>query len=81
MHFTVRGRNEVNASYIRSQTRGDLNNLSSVLVPFAQPVIRPNVYGILPSDVPNRVMPTFLPLSSSATMVRIRKLIHQKTMR
>jgi hypothetical protein len=56
VHFTVRGNNEVNASYIRSQTRGDLNNLSSVFVPFAQPVIRPNVYGILPYDVPNRVV-------------------------
>ncbi len=56
VHFTVRGNNEVNASYVRSQTRGDLNDLSSVFVPFAQPVIRPNVYGILPYDVPNRVV-------------------------
>ncbi len=56
LHFTVHGNNEVNASYIRSQTRGDLNNLSSVFIPFQQPVIRPNVYGILPYDVPNRVV-------------------------
>jgi hypothetical protein len=56
MHFTVRGNNEVNASYIWSRTRGDLNNLSEVFVPFAQPVIRPNVYGILPSDIPSRVV-------------------------
>jgi hypothetical protein len=56
VHFTVHGNNEVNASYIRSQTRGDLNNLSSVFIPFQQPVIRPNVYGILPYDVPNRVV-------------------------
>ena len=56
VHFTVRGNHEVNASYIRSQTRGDLNNLSSVLIPFEQPVIRPNVYGILPYDIPNRVV-------------------------
>jgi hypothetical protein len=55
-HFTVRGNNEVNASYVWSRTRGDLNNLSAVLIPFAQPVIRPNVYGILPYDVPNRVI-------------------------
>ena len=54
VRFTVHEHNQVNASYIRSQTRGDLNNLSSVLIPFAQPVIRPNVYGILPYDVPNR---------------------------
>src|SRR5258708_3743465 len=39
LHFTVHGNNEVNASYIRSQTRGDLNNLSSVFIPFQQPVI------------------------------------------
>ena len=52
----LRAHDEVNASYIRSETRGDLNNLSSVLIPFVQPVIRPNVYGILPYDVPNRVV-------------------------
>jgi hypothetical protein len=56
VHFTVHGSNEVNVSYIRSQTRGDLNNLSSVFIPFQQPVIRPNVYGILPYDIPNRVV-------------------------
>jgi len=56
VHFTFHGSNEVNVSYIRSQTRGDLNNLSSVFIPFQQPVIRPNVYGILPYDVPNRVV-------------------------
>jgi hypothetical protein len=56
VRFTVRQKNEVTASYIRSQTRGDLNNLASVFIPFAQPVIRPNVYGILPYDVPNRVV-------------------------
>jgi Carboxypeptidase regulatory-like domain len=56
MHFIVRGNNEVNVSYIRSQTRGDLNNLSNVMIPFEQPVIRPNVYGILPYDIPNRLV-------------------------
>jgi carboxypeptidase family protein/TonB-dependent receptor-like protein len=53
-HFSFREHDEVNASYIWSRTRGDLNNLSSVLIPFEQPVIRPNVYGILPNDVPHR---------------------------
>jgi hypothetical protein len=56
VHFTVHDNSEVNASYIWSRTRGDLNNLSAVFVPFAQPVVRPNVYGILPSDIPNRVV-------------------------
>jgi len=56
IHFTFHRNDEVNVSYVRSRTRGDLNNLSAVLIPFAQPVIRPNVYGILPYDVPNRVV-------------------------
>jgi carboxypeptidase family protein len=56
VRFTVHQNNEVNASYIWSRSRGDLNNLSDVMIPFLQPVIRPNVYGILPSDVPNRVV-------------------------
>jgi Carboxypeptidase regulatory-like domain/TonB-dependent Receptor Plug Domain len=56
VRLNIRAHDEVNASYIHSETRGDLNNLSSVLIPFAQPVIRPNVYGILPYDVPNRVV-------------------------
>ena len=56
IRFTIRGNHELNASYIRSQTRGSLNTLSSVLVPFEQPVIRPDVYGILPYDVPNRMV-------------------------
>src|SRR6267142_2512016 len=56
VHFIFHRNDEVNVSYVRSRTRGDLNNLSAVLIPFAQPVIRPNVYGILPYDVPNRVV-------------------------
>jgi hypothetical protein len=54
VHFTFRKRDEANASYIWSRSRGDLNNLSNVMIPFAQPVIVPNVYGILPNDVPQR---------------------------
>ena len=54
VRFIIRGKHEVNASYIWSKTRGDLNNLSSVFIPFEQPVIRPNVYGILPYDIPHR---------------------------
>ena len=56
VRFTIHQHNEVNASYVWSRTRGDLNNLSDVMIPFLQPVIRPNVYGILPSDVPQRVI-------------------------
>ena len=56
VRFVVRGQDEVDASYIWSRTLGDLNNLSDVMIPFLQPVIRPNVYGILPSDIPQRVV-------------------------
>jgi hypothetical protein len=56
VRFTIHEHNEVNASYIWSRTRGDLNNLSDVMIPFLEPVIRPNVYGRLPSDVPQRVI-------------------------
>lgn len=56
LRFAIHEHNEVNASYVWSRTRGDLNNLSDVMIPFLQPVIRPNVYGILPSDVPQRVI-------------------------
>ena len=56
IHYSFRERDQVSASYIWSQSRGDLNSLSQVFVPFAAPVIRPDVYGILPSDVPNRFL-------------------------
>ncbi len=56
LHFAFHRTDEVNVTYIWSRTRGDLNELSAVQVPFLQPVIRPNVYGILPYDVPNRVV-------------------------
>jgi len=54
LHYDFRERDQVNASYIWSRSRGDLNNLSSMAIPFAAPVVRPDLYGILPSDVPNR---------------------------
>ncbi len=47
---------ELNVSYVWSRARGDLNALSDFFVPFEQPVIRPNVSGILPSDVPHRLV-------------------------
>ncbi len=45
---------DINVSYVRSLSRGDLNTLSSIYVPFEQPVIRPNFFGTLPTNVPNR---------------------------
>src|SRR5579864_8455551 len=55
-HYSLRERDQINVSYIWSRARGDLNSLSNVYIPFATPVIRPNVYGILSSDIPNRVV-------------------------
>jgi hypothetical protein len=55
-HYNFREHDQANVSYIWSRARGDLNSLSNAFIPFAAPVIRPDVYGILPSDVPNRVI-------------------------
>jgi hypothetical protein len=46
----------LNVSYVWSRSRGDLNALADTFVPFEQPVIRPNVSGVLSSDVPNRLV-------------------------
>jgi len=45
---------DLNFSYVHSSARGDLNVLSQVYVPFEQPVIRPNFFSTLNSDVPDR---------------------------
>lgn len=45
---------DLNFSYVNSLARGDLNTLTALYVPFEQPVIRPNLFGTLPSSVPNR---------------------------
>jgi len=55
-HYSLREHDQINVSYIWSQSRGDLNSLSNIYIPFAAPVIRPDVYGILSSDIPNRVV-------------------------
>ncbi len=47
-------RADFNFSYVESMARGDLNTLSSVFVPFEQPVIRPNFFASLASNVPHR---------------------------
>jgi hypothetical protein len=47
---------DLNISYVWSRSRGDLNTLGDLYIPFEQPVIRPDVYGIRPSDVPNRLV-------------------------
>jgi hypothetical protein len=56
VEYRFRQTDQLKATFIRSQARGDLNSLSNVMIPFAAPVIRPDIYGILPSDIPNRVI-------------------------
>ncbi|MGH9470457.1 MAG: hypothetical protein ACRD1N_08965, partial [Terriglobia bacterium] len=47
---------DLNISYVHSTARGDLNTLSALYVPFEQPIIRPDYFADLPSDIPNRVI-------------------------
>jgi hypothetical protein len=54
MHLSPFHDTEWNISYVNSKARGDLNALSQIYVPFEQPVVRPNFYANLPSDIPHR---------------------------
>lgn len=47
---------DFNISYVNSQARGDLNTMASIYVPFERPVIEPDLFGTLPTSVPNRVV-------------------------
>ncbi len=47
---------DLNISYVHSLGRGDLNTLTQVFVPFEEPVIRPDFYADLPSNVPDRLV-------------------------
>jgi hypothetical protein len=49
-------RNEINVSYAWSRARGDLNTISDTFLPVQIPVVHPNVFGVRPSDIPNRVL-------------------------
>ena len=59
-HYRPGDRVDLTVSYTWSQATGDLNTLSDTLVPFAAPVIRPDASGLLPSDVPQRLLGTGL---------------------
>jgi hypothetical protein len=41
-------------SYVYSRLRGDLNTLGDLYVPCERPVIQPDFYANLPSDIPRR---------------------------
>ena len=43
-------------SYVRSSGRGDLNDFGNYLGSFPQPIVRPNQFGHLPADLPNRFL-------------------------
>lgn len=43
-------------SYVKSRARGDLNDFSTYLGSFPAPVIRPDEFGTLPADIPNRFL-------------------------
>jgi carboxypeptidase family protein/TonB-dependent receptor-like protein len=56
LRFHPTERSDFRISYVHSHSQGDLNTLSQVFVPFEQPVIRPNVSGDLPSELPDRLV-------------------------
>jgi hypothetical protein len=43
-------------SYVRSRAQGDLNDFNNYLGSFPAPIIRPNEFGDLPTDLPNRFL-------------------------
>jgi hypothetical protein len=49
-----RERTTLFASYVNSRARGDLNDYNQFFGNIPYPLIRPNQYGIMPSDAPNR---------------------------
>jgi hypothetical protein len=56
LRYRPSGKVDFNISYVNSQARGDLNTMASVFVPYEQPVIQPNLFGTLPTNVPDRVV-------------------------
>jgi hypothetical protein len=56
LRFRPSDKVDFNISYVNSQARGDLNSLGSVYVPYEQPVIEPNLFATLPTNIPERVV-------------------------
>jgi hypothetical protein len=54
LDYVPNDRTRIYATYIHSQSRGDLNSLPELFGTFWQPIIQPNVFANLPSDVPDR---------------------------
>lgn len=49
-------KNALYITYVRSRSRGDLNDFNTYFGDFGEPVIRQNQYSNLPFDVPNRFL-------------------------
>lgn len=54
--ITLREDRQLFFSYAHSLARGDLNDFGKFLGTLSAPVIQPNAYGTLSTDVPNRVL-------------------------
>ena len=54
--FRVNEKGQLFFSYVRAGARGDLNDFANYLGSFPVPVIRPNLFGNLPADLPNRFL-------------------------
>ena len=52
--YTFHGKDELNASYVRSRAIGDLNDFNSYYANFENPIIRRNERSFLPFDATNR---------------------------
>ncbi len=54
--FHPSAKHDVFFSYVRSQTVGDINDFSTYLGTFPLAIIRPNAFGRLAGDIPNRFL-------------------------
>jgi len=50
------GEKQLYFSYVKSRARGNLNDFSTYLGSFPAPVVRPDLFGTLPADIPNRFL-------------------------
>lgn len=55
-HISHTTRFDLNATYSRSKAEGDLNTFGNYFDSMLWPVIAPNQYGVLPTDVPHRFL-------------------------
>jgi len=54
--FRLGEERELLFSYVRSSGRGDLNDFGNFLGTFPAPIVRPNQFGTLPGNLPNRFL-------------------------